>query len=203
MTTISPTDALNGMATRGATEYDAPAKFMHWLAVLLILAEFPIGWLMPPTGRGEVPAAAVNLHFTFGMMILALFTVRFIWRLAHPVPMEASLPEAQKRIAHAAHTLLYGLVFATLFAGWAHASVRGWPIKLFGLVPVPPICAKGSEIGHLIGSFHKTFGLLFLVLIAIHVTGVLYHHLVQGDRILARTLPRDAKAARRPARALV
>jgi cytochrome b561 len=100
MTTISPADAMNGMARRGATEYDAPAKFMHWLAV-------------------------------------------------------------------------------------------------------PPICAKGSEIGHLVGSFHKTFGLLFLVLIAIHVAGVLYHHLVQGDRILARMLPRDAKTARRPARALV
>jgi cytochrome b561 len=142
---------------------------------------------MPPTGRNEVPAAAVNLHFSIGIMILILFAVRFISRLAHPVPMEASLPGWQKRLAHAAHSLLYALVFATLLAGWAHASVRGWPIKLLG------ICAVDSETGHFIGTFQETFAVMFLALIGIHVAGVIFHHFIQGDRILGRMLPREGR----------
>jgi cytochrome b561 len=172
-----------------ATEYDGTAKFLHWLAVALIGLQFPVGMLMPPTGRGEVPAATVNMHFSIGMVVLVLFTVRLGWRLFYPVATQASLPVLQKRIAHAAHSLLYALTFATLLAGWAHASVRGWPIKIFGLCPVPPICEQGSEVGHFIGQYHSTFAWALLALISTHLAGVVYHQFVQGDRILERMLP--------------
>src|SRR5258708_2737174 len=194
MTTANPTmnNTLNGRALSGAGDYNATAKFLHWFAVALMLLQFPLGWLMPPTGRDQVPAAAVNMHFSIGMMILILFAIRFAWRLAHPVAMKPSLPGWQKKLAHGAHSLLYALVFATLLAGWAHASVRGWPIKLFGLFPVSPIGRGGSETGHLIGSFHATFACMFLALIVIHVAGVLFHEFVQRDGILARMLPQGA-----------
>jgi cytochrome b561 len=193
MTTISPTDTLNGFAPHRTTDYNATAKFLHWLAVFLMLVQFPLGYMMPPTGRNEIPAASVDLHFSIGILILVLFAVRFVWRLAHPVPMEASLPGWQKRLANSAHSLLYALVFATLLAGWAHASVRGWPIKLLGIFPVPPICVVGSETGHFIGTFHETFALMFLALIGIHVAGVMFHHFIQGDRIVHRMLRRKGR----------
>jgi cytochrome b561 len=177
-------------------DYSATAKFLHWLPVILIAIEFPLGWLMPPTGRHQIPSASVNLHFSIGMMILILFTVRFVWRLAYPVGMEPSLAAWQKKLAHAAHRILYALCFATLLTGWAHASVRGWPIKIFGLIPVPPICAVGSETAHFIGEFHQGFGLALLTGIAVHVAGVMYHEFVQGDRILARMLPRKVSGSR-------
>jgi hypothetical protein len=40
MTTICPTDSLNGFAPRGITDYSATAKLLHWLAVLLMLVQF-------------------------------------------------------------------------------------------------------------------------------------------------------------------
>jgi cytochrome b561 len=187
----SPTNALSDNPRRGTVDYNAVAKSLHWIAVALLLVEFPLGWLMPPTGRDEVPAASVNLHFSIGMLILVVFAVRYTWRLVHPVPMEASLPDWQKRLAQTAHWLLYVLVFSTLLAGWAHASVRGWPITMFGWFSVPPICAKDSETGHFFGTLHQPLSVMFVSLIGLHVAGVMYHHFIQRDRILERMLPQD------------
>src|SRR5258708_39851976 len=188
MTTANPTmnNTLNGRALSGAGDYNATAKFLHWFAVALMLLQFPLGWLMPPTGRDQVPAAAVNMHFSIGMMILILFAIRFAWRLAHPVAMKPSLPGWQKKLAHGAHSLLYALVFATLLAGWAHASVRGWPIQLFGLFPVSPICAPVSAPGPFIGSFYATIACIFLARILFPVARGVVDCVAQPARILAR-----------------
>jgi cytochrome b561 len=184
------------MSMKDNVVYDATAKFLHWLPVLLIAVQFPLGWLMPPTGRDEVPSAFVNLHFSIGMVVLILLVVRFGWRLARPVGMEPSLPVWQKRLAHTAHWFLYAVFFATLFSGWLHASVRGWPIRVFGLIPVPPICAQSSEIPHVMGDFHKGLGWALLAGIAVHFVGVMYHEFVQGDKILERMLPRKVNGWR-------
>jgi cytochrome b561 len=178
--------------TNDNVEYHAIAKILHWFPLVLIAVQFPLGWLMPPTGRDEIPSASVNLHFTIGMVLLIVFTLRFLWRIARPVGMHPALVDWQKKLAHAAHWLLYVLAFATLMTGWIHASERGWPIKMFGLIPVPPICPAGSEIAHYLGEFHKGAGLALLAGILVHFAGVMFHELVQGDKILVRMLPRNA-----------
>jgi len=177
---------------KNTVDYNTTAKFLHWIPVVLIAVQFPLGWLMKPTGRDEVPVASVNLHFSIGMLILIVLTVRLWWRFLHPVGMEPSLAPLQKRIAHTAHWLLYAASFGTVLTGWAHASVRGWPIKFFGLFPVPAICAQGGEIPHFLGDYHKGFGLALLTLICVHFAGVMFHEYVQGDKILVRMLPRGA-----------
>jgi cytochrome b561 len=177
-------------------DYNATAKVLHWLPVILIVIQFLLGFLMPPTGRHSLPSASVNLHFSIGITIFIVFAIRLGWRLAYPVAMEASLVAWQKKLAHTAHWILYALTFATLLDGWTHASVRGWPIKFFGLIPVPPICPAGSDLAHFIGKFHKGFALTLLAAIAVHFAGVMYHELVQDDRILERMLPRNARGWR-------
>lgn len=173
-------------------DYNATAKFFHWFLVGLIAIQFPLGWLMQPTGRDELPTASVNLHFSIGMVVLIGWLGRLVWKLRHPVGMEPSLPQWQKTVAHSAHWLIYAVSFATLMTGWAHASVRGWPIKLFGLIPIPAICPLDSEFPHWLGNYHKGLGLALLALIFIHIGGVLFHEFVQGDRLMVRILPRGA-----------
>ena len=83
-------------------DYNSTHKMLHWLPVFLIAVQFPLGWLMKPTGRDEIPTAAVNLHFSIGVLILIVLTVRLGWKLLHPVGMEPSLPHWQYR-AHAGY----------------------------------------------------------------------------------------------------
>jgi len=73
--------------------------------------------------------------------------------------------------------------------GWANASARGWAVKLFGIVPLPPLMPKGSALGHSLGDVHSTLATALLAIVALHLAGALYHAVVLKDRTLQRMLP--------------
>jgi cytochrome b561 len=162
----------------------------HWLTVAILVVQYAIGWLMPDIKRGMVPGTPMNLHMSIGMVALALVLVRLAWRLAHPVPPEAMLPAWQRRGAEAVHLLLYALLFATLLTGWFYASMRGWRITAFGVLPLPALTAEASPLGRAIGRWHETLTWALLTVIGLHVAAALAHALVLRDRVLQRMLPR-------------
>ncbi len=49
-------------ARRYATGYDGVARFLHWLIVLLIAAQFVIGWTMPDIHKGTLPEGLIAWH---------------------------------------------------------------------------------------------------------------------------------------------
>jgi cytochrome b561 len=67
------------------------------------------------------PGNAMTFHISIGMVILAPMTLRFFWRLIHPVAPEASLPPWQRLTSEGVHWLLYVLVLATTITGWEFA----------------------------------------------------------------------------------
>lgn len=76
-------------------QYGTPAKVLHWLVVVLLAVQFPIGWFMPDVHAGP-PGRAMTLHISFGLTILMLILVRLLWRITHPVAPESSLPPWQR-----------------------------------------------------------------------------------------------------------
>jgi cytochrome b561 len=83
---------------------------------------------------------------------------------------------------------LYLLLLVLPVMGWMNASARGWPVGLVGLIPLPRLVAPGSVIGRAMGDVHATTAIIFLLLIAVHVTGALYHMLILRDRTIQRML---------------
>ena len=169
--------------------YGATAKTLHWVIVLLLCIQYPLGWLLPDIRRGMTPGAAMTIHISIGMVILALIVVRFAWRLTHPVAPESSLPPWQRVSSEGVHWLLYILVLATTVTGWFFASQRGWSISLFFVLPLPMLTAQGSEIGRAIGRWHEFTEWALLVLIGLHVAAALMHLFVYRNRIMQRMLP--------------
>ena len=59
------------------------------------------------------------------------------------------MPGWQRRAAHATHTLLYLLFFLIPLAGWAYSSAAGFPVVVFGVLPLPDFMpadkAPGAE----------------------------------------------------------
>ena len=51
---------MNGPSPQG---YSATAKWLHWLIVLMVLAQFTIAILMPDVGRNHVPGVLLDRHF--------------------------------------------------------------------------------------------------------------------------------------------
>jgi cytochrome b561 len=177
---------------REETGYGPAAKVFHWSTVALLVVQYLVGWLMPDIRRGMLPGTAMNLHMSIGIVVLALVLGRFAWRLAHPVPPEASLPGWQRAGSEAVHFLLYALVLATTLTGWVFASMRGWTITVFGVVPLPALVAENSPLGRAIGGWHETLTWALLVVIGLHVLAALVHLFVYRDRVMARMLPRFA-----------
>jgi cytochrome b561 len=168
--------------------YGLVAKLLHWAVVLLLIAGYAIGWLMPDIRRGMSPGTPMNLHMSIGLVVLILIVARMLWRFIHPVGVDQSLPRWQHLSSVAVHWALYALAVITPLTGWSYASARGWPITLFSLVQLPPLFAANSPTGRLIGGIHESIVWLLLAVIAIHVGAALIHAFVYRDQVMQRML---------------
>jgi cytochrome b561 len=173
-----------------APGYSGTAKMLHWLVVLLLIAQFIFAWTMPHIGRDTPVTTLISLHFTFGIAILAVAAVRLGWRMTHPAPPHTpDIPRWQIGLSHAVHWLLYLLLVVVPLLGWINASWRGMPVMMFGL-ELPPLVGARAEGWRWTGDVH---GLLsnyaMLGLVGLHVAGALYHQVVRRDGVLRRMLP--------------
>jgi cytochrome b561 len=168
--------------------YGTPAKVLHWLVVALLAVQFPIGWFMPDVHAGP-PGKAMTLHISFGLTILTLILLRFVWRITHPVAPESSLPPWQRVSSEVVHWLLYALVLTTTMTGWLFASFRGWSVSYFNLFPLPMLAAKNTAGIHQVDGWHQIAEWALLIAIGVHIAAALVHIFIYRDRIMQRMLP--------------
>jgi cytochrome b561 len=176
--------------------YGTTAKVFHWLVVALLIVQYPLGKFMPDIHRGMKPGYAMTFHISIGIAILALMTLRFFWRITHPVAPARSLPAWQQLLSEAVHWVLYALVLATTITGWIFASERGWSISLFYAIPLPMLPTEGSELARSIGNWHGTTEWALLLVIGAHVSAAMAHTFIFRDRIMQRMLPEKPMVGR-------
>ena len=83
--------------SRSVSGYTGTAKTLHWLIVALLIAQFIFAWTMPHIGRNTPVTTLISLHFTFGILILAVAIVRLAWRATHGEPApDDGLPPWQR-----------------------------------------------------------------------------------------------------------
>lgn len=170
--------------------YTATAKSLHWLVVVLLIAQFIFAWTMPEIRRDTPVTTLISLHFTFGVMILAVVIVRLAWRLIHgEVEPESGVPPWQTTTARMLHWLLYLLLFVIPLLGWLNASWRGMPIVMFGW-ELPKLVQTRSAAWGWTGDVHALLAnYVLLTLVGLHVVAGLYHYFVRRDGVLQRMLP--------------
>ncbi len=169
--------------------YAAPARALHWLTAVLVIAMIPAGFVLLSLPAGPIQDTAFLLHRSTGVLLFALTALRLAWRLSHPPPpLPASIPAAQRAVAHAVHVALYGLLFAMPLVGWWATSAYGAPISVFGLFELPPLVAKDEALAERAFALHGALGIAMAVLIAAHAGAALQHHFVRRDGVLRRML---------------
>jgi cytochrome b561 len=166
--------------------YDGVA--LHWAIVLLIVAQFVIGWTMPDIHRDTQPVGLIAWHLGVGAALVAAMAVRIVWRLTHRPPPDALSPFLAT-VSRVTHFLLYAALVVVPLLGWANASSRGWSLKLLGLVPYPSLTSTGSPLGHEMGDIHGILAWVLFALIAMHVAAALFHRFVLRDGTLRRMMP--------------
>lgn len=171
--------------------WGAVSQSLHWLIVLLLLAQGTVGLLMGDMARGPDKIAVYAFHKSVGITLLALAVARLLWRLyaGRPAPVPGT-PSWQERAASAMHAALYLLLFAVPISGWVMNSAAGFPLQWFGLFNLPSIAPHDRDLHELAESMHEWLFWALVTLAAAHAAAALYHHLFQRDATLARMLPR-------------
>ena len=170
--------------------YSATARRLHWLIVALLTVQYLTAALMPHIGRKTPMSTSINLHFSFGVLIVAVMALRLVQRLRHPVPMEPAYAPLERWLAWGTHRLFYLLLLVVPFLGWASASAHNLPVSLFGVIPLPALAAPKTRWALTAGDIHTWAMWGMLGLVALHAAGALYHHYVRHDRVLQSMIPR-------------
>ena len=174
------------MQQKTSSRYTPFAVLLHWLMALAITASFIFGSYMTDLPFSPWRLKLYNYHKWAGITILAFAAVRLLWRLTHQPPADLAMPRWQKTAAHAAHWLLYALFFSIPLVGWAYSSAAGFPVVLFGVLPLPDFVSADKALAELIKPWHERLAWAMVAVVAVHIAGSLKHQFIDRDGLLSR-----------------
>ena len=182
------------MSSTNTPQYTRTAMALHWLLGLWLLGMIAVGWYMAGLPFSPQRLKLYNWHKWAGICVLVLSAVRLGWRLTHkppalPASIEDAMPKWQMLGYHAVHYGLYALFFIVPLLGWAYSSAAGFPIVLFGVLPLPDLLSPDKALAEAIKPFHGYSAFLLLALVAAHVGAALKHQFVDRDGLINRMLP--------------
>lgn len=172
-----------------SARYTPPAMAFHWLLALAIIGSFGVGLYMADLPLSPQKLKLYNWHKWAGVTILALSALRLLWRLTHRPPADLPMPAWQKAAAHATHLGLYVLFFAVPLIGWAYSSAAGFPIVLFGVLPLPDFVPVDKALAEWIKPWHERSAWLLALLVVLHVAAAFKHHFLDRDGLIGRMWP--------------
>ncbi len=171
------------------SRYSTAAITMHWLAALMILCALVMGVYMTSLDLSPTRLKLYNWHKWLGISILVLSAVRLLWRIMKPPPDDIPMRAWQRKAAHLTHGALYVLFFAVPLSGWMYSTAAGFPVVVFGLIPLPDLVAPDKVLAPLLKQGHESLALALGALVVLHVAAALKHQLVDRDGLLSRMLP--------------
>jgi cytochrome b561 len=177
------------MSSASSIRYGITAIALHWLLAVAIIGSFGVGLYMADLPVSPQKLKLFNWHKWAGITILALSALRLLWRLTHQPPADLPMPAWQQRASHVVHALLYLLFFAVPLAGWAYSSAAGFPVVVFGVLPLPDFVPVSESLADALKLVHKGFAFALGVLVLGHVGAALKHHLLDRDGLLLRMWP--------------
>ena len=74
-------------------------------------------------------------------------------------------------------------------AGWAYSSAAGFPVVVFGVLPLPDFVSPDKALAEAIKPLHKILAFTLAALVLAHVAAALKHHFVDRDGLLDRMRP--------------
>ena len=175
----------------GGSSYRGPARLLHWLVALLVLATIPVGLTM---AGDDVSRSLRDMLYLFhkntGVLILLLVACRLAYRIAHPAPpLPPAMPAWQAAAARATHGALYTLLVVMGVSGYVYVKAGGYPIEVLDALGIPPLVPRSDALSGVAESIHVSAWIVLIALIAVHAAAALHHGIVRRDGVLWRMRP--------------
>ena len=172
-------------------------RTLHWLIGITILGMLAAGLyassLDISTVEGDLEYfTIIDLHKSFGVLIIVLATIRVLWRLSEATPsLESEVPKWEIVLARASHLLLYLGLFALPISGFLWATAYGEPLRLFGW-KLPTLIHVHGDDATKAHHFHVFAAFVLLGVVALHLAGALKNHFISGNNVLLKMLGIDS-----------
>jgi cytochrome b561 len=129
-------------------------------------------------------------HKGSGAVLLALVLARVVWRLTHRAPpFPDFMPPLEQRIAGATHVAIYVVLVMMVVSGYVRTVGEGFPIELLDAVGIPPLLPEMPRLARAMLVVHQFAAVALIGLVAVHVSAVLRHRMIEGNPILERMWP--------------
>lgn len=170
--------------------YGAVAITFHWIAAVVIVGLFALGfWMVDLSYYNQWYKRAPDIHRSVGILLFLGMVFRVVWRFANPRPAPLSTHSRFEVIAaHAAHRLLYLLVFTAMISGYLITTADGSSIDVFGWFEVPSVLGRVKGMEDMAGLVHYWVTWSIVGLASLHAIAALKHHFFDKDDTLRRML---------------
>ncbi|MDA8383009.1 MAG: cytochrome b [Betaproteobacteria bacterium] len=173
-----------------AGAWGSVSKSFHWGSALLILAQFPLGWVAVHWPLSPTDITLYTWHKSLGLLILLLTCLRMGWRCISASPqLPAPTTAWERAIARAGHRALYILILALSVSGWAIASSSHVPFKVFWAFALPPITPPDHALEQAMKHAHVWLAAILGGALTVHIAAAFWHHFARRDNVLSRMLP--------------
>jgi len=167
------------------SRYHPVLVILHWGLAFLVIGALAGGALKmaPLANTNPLKVEALRVHMTGGILILTLMSLRaFVRRFTSRPPHAGTGTPLLDRLARFSHESFYWIVIAMATSG----LVMGLQTGVIGFVAGghPPIPADFWAFP--IRSVHYVLSRVLIGLIALHLSGVIYHTFVRKDHLLRR-----------------
>jgi cytochrome b561 len=171
--------------------YSPPARALHWLVAIGILAALVLALLIPD-GEERTPAIvrAIGLHRFAGVAVLLLVVLRVLWRLVRrPPELPSHFRRIEQIVTHAGHGLLYVLMAAVPLGGWLLSGAMGLDAFQLGGITLPDLVAKQPKaVAETIHDLHEFGAWSLVVLAGLHAAAAVKHHVTDKEGFLRRMM---------------
>lgn len=160
----------------------------HWVMAILIAGVMALGWIAEQYPSSPDKVTLFVWHKSLGLTVFVLVFFRLFNRWRHAAPGHP-LAGWEKGLSRAVQGTLYLCMLAMPLSGWIINSAADFPLKLFWLIPLPPLVGPSETLAELAEEAHVTILWVMLGLMLLHIAGSLRHHFLGRNRVLRAMLP--------------
>ncbi len=170
--------------------YSPVAKLLHWFVAVVVIIMLSVTFFFDELSNHN-RSTAFMLHKSFGLTVLVLMIVRFIWiHITGKPKLPDSIPGWQKFMSRFVQYSLYLLLIAMPITGWVLSVAANKAPVYFGMFQVPlPGIEPNKALAGLMSETHQILAWVIIAFVSLHVAAALKHHFIDKDNVLERMLP--------------
>ena len=178
-----------------STHYGVITKFFHWAVFLIFANQYIVARIMMNLPQGETfwgftQGFFYNWHKSFGMIVLGLALLRYVWRRTTRLPdWHKTLTQGEIKAIHIIEPVLYWCMILMPLSGYFFVMAGGYGINFFGQWEWFNPIGKQETLASISHWTHIILGWTILIAVGAHLILGIRHSIIFKSGYLKRIFP--------------